>query len=45
MGEISKTVKTRLSDVYQHFTVHEILFTLNFFASMALRFSSSAQIG
>jgi len=33
------------NDVYQHFIVPKILLTLNYFASMALRFGSGAQIG
>ena len=34
-----------LSDAYQHFTILEILSTLNFFASIVLRFSFGTQIG
>ena len=38
------SVVTRLSDAYQHFTV-SLKSHIDFFASMALRFGSGAEIG
>jgi len=49
VNKISGIVKNknnkRRSDAYQHFTVPEILPTLNLFAPMTLHFGSGAQIG